>query len=426
MKKIGCAILSLLLIASLSVPAFADSGSMLVPIVTSNALPFQDTKNTWCEDAVQTCYQTGLLAGKTATRFDAKSHLTYAQIIVIAARLYTGLTGGAPVADPAEGQAWYQPSYDLLAGLVKHPEKVNDYNSGDIRLVSRWFLEEPGTAEQTCMRNDFIDLLLFALENAKITLPVLNQLTASPPDIASGSDCFSLYESGILNGSDEYGTLHSGRFLTRGQAAAILARVVDPAQRLHFSLKTFNQCRDILGMEPDTVLVTVDGRDITAEQCSDAFCRALRKQYNRLMCDGPDANDLTAVVPDVLTAIKTDLAVEALADQEGVTVTDTELAEACGSDLPGYEGMTAAGWHWDEFHSLLDSKLLKVYEDRYGNESLGSSPMSVGDTPGSEALDSALEKLTSAMTVEQSSAMKSLDLAAAQARLAAGPDNIGD
>jgi hypothetical protein len=30
------------------------------------------------------------------------------------------------------------------------------------------------------------------------------------------------------------------------------------------------------------------------------------------------------------------------------------------------------------------------------------------------------------MTVEQSSAMKSLDLAAVQARLAAGPYNIGD
>jgi len=426
MKKVGCAILSFLLAVSLSIPAFADSDSMLVPIVTSNALPFQDTKNTWCEDAVQTCYQTGLLAGKTATRFDAKSHLTYAQIIVIAARLYTGLTGGAPIADPAEGQAWYQPSYNLLAGLVKHPEQVNDYNSGDIRLVSRWFMEEPGTANQSCMRFNFIDLLLFVLENAKVSLPVLNQLTASTPDIGSGSDCFSLYESGILNGSDEYGTLHSGRFLTREQAAAILARVVDPAQRLHFSLKTFNQCRDILGMEPSTVLVTVDGRDITAEQCSDDICRALRKQYNRLMCDGPSANDLTAVVPDVLTAIKTDLALEALADQEGVTATEAELAKACGSDLPGYKGMTAAGWHWEKLHGLLGDGLRSIYEDRYGNENLGSSPMSVGDTPGSEVLDSALEELASTMTVEQSSALKSLDLAAAQARLAAGPDNIGD
>lgn len=425
MKKIGCAILSLLLAVSLSVPAFADSGNKLLPIVTSNALPFQDTKNTWCEDAVQTCYQTGLLAGKTATRFDAKSHLTYAQIIVIAARLYTGLTGGAPVADPAEGQAWYQPSYDLLAGLVKHPEQVNDYNSGDIRLVSRRFMEEPGDADQSCMRHDLIDLLLFVLENAKITLPVLNQLTASTPDIGSGSDYFSLYESGILNGSDEYGTLDYGNFLTRGQAAAILARVVDPAQRLHFSLKTFNQCRDILGMEPDTVLVTVDGRDLTAEQCSNDFCKALREQYHRLLCDGPDANDLTAVVPDVLTAIKTDLAVEALADQEGVTVTDAELAKAFRSYLPGYEGMTAAGQHWEEFHALLGGKLLSVYEDRYGNENLGSSPMSAGDTPGYEVLHSALEKLASAMTVEQSSAMKSLDLSAAQARLAAGPYNIG-
>lgn len=424
MKKIGCALLAFLLAVSLSVPAFADSGSILIPVVTSNALPFQDAKNTWCEGAVQTCYQTGLLAGKTATRFDAKSPLTYAQIIVIAARLYTGLTGGAPAADPAEGQAWYEPSYDLLAGLVENPEQTDDYNSGDIRLVSRWFLERPGAADQSCMRLDFADLMLFVLESAKITLPVLNELTASTPDIESGSDYFSLYESGILNGIDEYGTFDYGDFLTRGQAAAILARVVDPAQRLHFSLKAFDQCRDILGMEPSTVLVTVDGRNLTAEQCSDAFCRALRKQHNRLICDGPSANDLTAVVPDVLTEIKTDLAREALANQEGVTVTDADLA-AFGSDLPGYEGLTAAGQHWEEFHILLACKLLSIYEDRYGNESLGSSPMSAGDTAGSEALDSELEKLASAMTVEQSSALKSLDLAAAQTRLAAGPYNIG-
>lgn len=426
MKKIICAMLSFLLVASLSIPAFAYSDNKLVPIVMSNALPFQDTKNIWCEDAIQTCYQTGLLAGKTATRFDAKSHLTYAQIIVIAARLYTGLTGGAPVAAPAEGQAWYQPSYDLLAGLVKHPEQVDNYHSGDNRLVDRWFLEQTGAADQACMRLDFADLLLFVLESAKITLPVLNQLTASTPDVESGSDYFSLYESGILSGIDKYGTFGGGDYLTRGQVATMLARVVDPAQRLAFSLKMFNQCQDILSMEPSTVLLTVDDRKLTAEQCSNALCRALRKQYNRLICDGPNANDLTAVIPDAISEIKNDLALETLANEEGISITDAELAEACGSDLPGYEGMTAAGWHWEELHSLLDSKLLKVYEDRYGSDLLGFSPEAMGDTMGREELDSALEKLASAMTVEQSSAIKSLDLAAAQARLAAGPSNIGD
>jgi len=426
MKKIICAMLSFLLAASLSIPAFADSGSILIPTVTSNTLLFHDTKNIWCEDAVQTCCQTGLLTGKTATQFDAKSQLTYAQIIVIAARLYAGLTGSTPPAAPAEGQAWYQPSYDLLAGLVKDPEQADDYHSGDNRLIDRWFLAQPGAADQGCMRRDFADLLLFVLESAKVTLPVLNRFSVSAPDMESGSVYFSLYESGIMSGTDEYGTFDGGDFLTRGQAAAMLARVVDPAQRLTFNIKKFDQSRDILGMEPETVLVTVDDRELTAEQCSNALCRALRKQYNRLICDGPDANDLAAVVPDAISELKTDLALEALAAQKGVTVTDAELEEAYGSALSGYEGLTAAGRHWEEFHSLLGSRLLSVYEDRYGSELLGSSPEAAGDTPGSEALASALEELASAMTVQQSSALKSLDLSAAQTRLAASPANIGD
>ena len=426
MKKIICALLSFLLAASLSIPAFADSGNILIPAITSSALPFQDTKNLWCEDAVQTCYQTGLLTGKNATQFDAKSYLTYAQIIVIAARLYTGLTGSTTPAAPAEGQAWYQPSYDLLAGLVKDPEQTDDYHSGDNRLIDRWFLEQPGVADQTCMRRDFADLLLFVLEGAKVELPVLNQFSVSAPDMESGSVYSSLYESGIMSGTDEYGTFDDGDFLTRGQAAAMLARVVDPAQRLTFNIKEFNQCRNILMIEPDSVLITVDDRELTAEQGSNALCRALLWQYNRLICDGPDANDLAAVVPDAISELKTDLALEALAAQEGVSVTNTELTEAYGDPLPGDKGLTTAGRHWEEFHSLLESKLLNVFEDRYGSELLGFSPEAAGDTPGAEELDSALEKLASAMTVEQSSALKSLNLSAAQTRLAAGPSNIGN
>ncbi|BAK99661.1 hypothetical protein OBV_24630 [Oscillibacter valericigenes Sjm18-20] len=59
---------------------------------------------------------------------------------------------------------------------------------------------------------------------------------------------------------------------------------------------------------------------------------------------------------------------------------------------------------------MLVGKLLNVYLDRYGNETLGSSPMSAGDALGSEALSFALEK--------QSSALKAWDLAA-------GPYNVG-
>ena len=66
--------------------------------------------------------------------------------------------------------------------------------------------------------------------------------------------------------------------VTRGQAAAMLARLVDPAQRLQLYFQSFSQFRDILGVDPAAVLLMVDGADFTAEDCSEALYQGLRKQ----------------------------------------------------------------------------------------------------------------------------------------------------
>ncbi len=47
----------------------------------------------------------------------------------------------------------------------------------------------------------------------------------------------TLYEGGILNGVDEYGAFDGGSFLTRGQAAVMVARLLDEDQRLSTPLK---------------------------------------------------------------------------------------------------------------------------------------------------------------------------------------------
>ena len=124
----------------------------------------------------------------------------------------------------------------------------------------------------------FAALLLLVLDNANVTLPEINTLERDVPDLTAGSVVYELYLSGVLNGVDEYGTFDGQHTVTRGQAAAMLARLVDPAQRLKLSFQSFSQCRDILGVDPAAVLLMVDGADFTAEDCSEALYQGLRKQ----------------------------------------------------------------------------------------------------------------------------------------------------
>ena len=62
-------------------------------------------------------------------------------------------------------------------------------------------------------------------------------------------------------------------------------------------------------------------------------------------------------------------------------------------------------------------RLLTFYEDRYGANSLGSSPHAMRDTPGREALDHDLLQLEESMKTDLSPDFENLDLAAVQDRL---------
>lgn len=95
----------------------AAADTLLVPEQWTYDGHFRDMSGLRCANAVKTSFDTGLLEGRQADRFDAVSELTNAQILVISARLYDRLTGGSGLAAPAVGEAWYQSALTLLSGL---------------------------------------------------------------------------------------------------------------------------------------------------------------------------------------------------------------------------------------------------------------------------------------------------------------------
>ena len=82
----------------------------------------------------------------------------------------------------------------------------------------------------------------FAYKIAKVTdLPVINDIADNAiPDLDPRSvidqDALELYRAGILNGVDGQGTFSGNKTLTRAEAAAMLARVLEPELRLRFAL----------------------------------------------------------------------------------------------------------------------------------------------------------------------------------------------
>ncbi|MCI2058129.1 MAG: S-layer homology domain-containing protein [Oscillibacter sp.] len=262
MKKARFAALFLALALLLgSVPAYALGKNSLLPQKRAYSAPFADTAGTWCDSYVQTCYEAALLDGKSAGKFDPSAALTYAQITVISARLLSFLTGGI-LAQPASGEAWYAPSGQSLlsafskAGITEYPP-----------FLGGGYLTE--LADSACERADFVFILSCVLQCAKVTLPAVNQITVLPDSADDGVLAF--YNAGILTGSDAYGTFRGSDDLTRGQAAAMLARLADPSQRVKFTPKTLSYAKELLGLNNGDLVMTIDGFSVTAEMYAAAL-----------------------------------------------------------------------------------------------------------------------------------------------------------
>ena len=411
------AVIMVLLAAAGGAGTARAADTLLVPEQRTYDGRFRDMNGLWCADAVKTCFDTGLLEGRQADRFDAVSELTNAQILVISARLYDRLTGGSGLSAPAAGEAWYQSALTLLSGLP-----TDTARSAAARSVLQAWGDSAVTAypQQPCTRNDFAALLLLVLDNAHVTLTEINTLERDVPDLTAGRAVYELYLSGVLNGVDQYGTFDGQRTVTRGQAAAMLARLVDPAQRLKLSFKSFSQCRDVLGVDPAAVLLTVDGADFTAEDCSGTLCQGLRKQYDHLIVNGNQ--DVSAALAYLEKTVKLYAAREALAASLNLAVTDAEVDQR-GPFRDGYQGQPAKSLRTEAQQTLLAEKLLAYYEAQYGAEAM--SPGMGAASAGQEQLNTALDKLCGAMTVQRSGTLNSLDLQVVQTRLVKAPGSVG-
>ena len=209
--------------------------SLCLPAALAAETTFSDVKeDDWFAPYVSICVEHGLMNG-TDNGFQPEKVLTNGEAAALAARIREKLTGQA-IVFPAQGETvwpWTYPytSYleDAIQALGGHEEAA--------RVIAAPV--SPAT------RSGFMALLALATHGAEDSLPAINAITALPD--TDNADVLRFYNAGILTGTDSLGTFSPVGTLTRSEAAAMIARILEPDLRVEFQ------------PVDDTVAMTVDG-----------------------------------------------------------------------------------------------------------------------------------------------------------------------
>lgn len=332
-----------MLLSTLPFAAAAEGDDWLIPRMRDYAA-FTDTAGTICEEAADICCKAGLMDGVDSRHFLPLSGLTHAQIIVISARFHRLLSGGTldyfePIS--LTGADWWTPYDGYLRQEIPSLASSEDYAA------------MTQTPTGSCHRGEFLTLLAAVLKDTGTTLPEINQVSAVPD--CQKADLIAFYRWGVLSGKDEYGTLEEDAALTRAAAAAMLARLVAPSERLTLDLKPLDVCRDLLGTEPETVLMTIGGQDITAEQFAPTLVSTCSSYNHSHFASWSLEMSGRTTTDEAVDTLRSYVLCETLARE-----LDMEIPTCTTDYQTGYRGLTAQGQTWTEEHRLLEDQIVKA------------------------------------------------------------------
>lgn len=200
---------AVLLAAALTLPCWNLAAKAAFSDVPSNA---------WYAQDVAAAERSGILQGTGNGRFSPDGNLTLAQAITMAARTYAYERG--ETIPKTGGSTWYSDflQYANDKGICAIGEFGAAYDNFCNRLTMAKLFARVVPESTATQRNDVTTL----------------------PDVQSASEnqaVFTLYQLGILTGSDKYGTFHPYQYIKRSETAAILNRVLNPDTRKSFTLE---------------------------------------------------------------------------------------------------------------------------------------------------------------------------------------------
>lgn len=326
----------------------AEGEDWLIPVTVETPPAFTDTAGTIAEDGAHICFRTGLMTGVDGRHFFPAAGLSNAQIIVISARLHRLLSTGS-LGD--------FDSYRLPRDEWWHPYDTYLEEQLPALTETQSYANTCDNPDGVCYRYNFFKMLAAVLRDTGTELPERNE-TGTVPD-CQDPDIIRFYQAGILGGKDAYGTLDGWGPLSRGAAAAMLGRLIDPSLRLTLDLETLDLCGELLNLPPDAPLMKIDGRTVTAEQFVEPYASLINYYDHNHMASmmqefyggGWEGDEAVELIVQMVQA-------ESLAEELGITVPEREI-----TFRDGYKGLTAAGQTWYDQHSRLLAAVREVIKE---------------------------------------------------------------
>jgi hypothetical protein len=175
-------------------------------------------KGAWYEPYVGAAYEYDLVNGKSARKYDPNSNLVISEAVKIAACIHSIYYNG--YANFSNGNPWYQQYVDYAVdnGIIDYWEY--DYND-------------------TCTRADFARIFANALPDDALWM--INEIyDGDIPDVDMsdwyGPSVYTLYQAGVLTGSDDYGSFKPDFYISRAEVATISIRMADSSYRQYITL----------------------------------------------------------------------------------------------------------------------------------------------------------------------------------------------
>ncbi len=199
---------------------FSIIASLLLAVnVFAAPLPFSDVpESAWYYNDVRTAYRSGLINGKSATKFAPDANLTYAEAVKLAACLNQFFEEGSVTLK--NGDPWYQSYVDYCTerGIItrEYDWSENATRGGYMGIFARALSE---------------DVLYSMNEIQDGAIPDV------PMDHPEAEGIYKLYRAGILQGSDaETHACNPETGIRRSEVSAIIARILDSDRRIKFDM----------------------------------------------------------------------------------------------------------------------------------------------------------------------------------------------
>lgn len=249
MKKLS-RIIALVLTAAvlLSVCAFAapagEGLTVFDDVAAMTSYTFSDLSSQyWAFSGIKACYDKGILLGYEDETYHPEWHVSWAQAIVIAARIHAAYFNNALDIKERQGDEWYSPYYRYCEGHKMLPSTCPKgvYLDGESMAIPRYDLA-----------------YIFSRTVSKDDMPAISTRQISDlKDIPSMyvDSVKTLYSAGILTGWENY-NFSGERLTTRAQIAVVVSRLLLPSERVGYDSRANLQMEDFqANLENDSVAV---------------------------------------------------------------------------------------------------------------------------------------------------------------------------